>query len=110
MMTDRHLLESLVTVLEQERGADYPERLHTNKEIARVALRRWLSFDRRNKVKQPTMEHRIIDLAKGIGSYIERDWQPPMAPASEYRNLAGALAEVLEPGASSDLPHSVTRR
>lgn len=55
-----------------------------------TALRRWRSFDRRNKVKHPTLEHRIEDLAKGLRGSDD----PLNAPMYRYRDLARAMAEV----------------
>ena len=110
MMADTDILKPLVAILEQDWEIYNPEQIHTSEELARVVLRRWRSFERRNKVRHPEMEHRIIDLAKGICTYIEEDWHHSLTLASEYRMLAAALAAVLEPAASSDLPHSVTRR
>jgi hypothetical protein len=35
-------------------------------QLADVAIRRWNSFDRRNKAKHPTAELRIRDLVRGL--------------------------------------------
>jgi len=64
-------------------------------EIAHIALRRWSSFARRHpKVKHPTVDDRVLDLAKGLQSHFEPDI--PYTPRSDWRALAGALAEVLK--------------
>lgn len=64
--------------------------------LARVALRRWGSFDRRNKVRRPALEHRIEDLAKGLrdAHYTDRQMVGPLM--TDYRYVAERLADVLQ--------------
>jgi hypothetical protein len=69
---------------------------------AKATLRRWRSFDRRNRVKHPTAEHRIEDLAKGLQDYLLRTNRSAPREAivggpvmTEYRHLAHSLARVL---------------
>jgi hypothetical protein len=63
-------------------------------EIARVALRRWGSYSRRNpKAKRATDGGRVLDLADGLRAHFEPDI--PYTHPSDWRALAAALAEVL---------------
>ena len=61
-------------------------------ELAQIAFRRWNSFERRNKVKRPTMDNQILDLAKGLQSHIDPTRHDPF---DEYVHLAKLLAAVL---------------
>jgi len=62
-------------------------------EMAPVALRRWLSFERRNKAKHPSIADRIRDLAKGLQAHFEPD--TPYTAWSEWLHLADKLAAEL---------------
>jgi hypothetical protein len=63
---------------------------------ARVALRRWRSFDRRSKRKLPTREEHIEDLAKGLRDAFERDPRLVGPLMEDYRHVARTLAGVLD--------------
>src|SRR5260370_31089691 len=64
-------------------------------EIARVAIRRWVSYSRRhNRAKRITTHERVIDLAKGLQAHFEPDI--PYTHPSDWRALATALAEELQ--------------
>lgn len=77
-------------------------------EMAPVAFRRWTSFARRHpKAKRPTLDDRVLDLAKGLQTHFEPD--TPYTPLNEWLHLAGILARVLtsvaqeaEPGDAPD--------
>jgi hypothetical protein len=60
-----------------------------------ISLRRWRSFDRRCKTRQPTTEDRIEDLAKGIRDAFEPDRRLVGPMMTEYRASAAAAAAVL---------------
>jgi hypothetical protein len=60
-----------------------------------IGLRRWRSFERRNKRKHPTLEERVEDLAEGLRDAFELDRRmvgPMMQP---YLCVAKAMAPVL---------------
>jgi hypothetical protein len=62
-------------------------------DIAPIAVRRWSSFARRHpKVKRPTVEDQVLDLAKGLQAHFEP--ATPYTPLSEWLHLAGVLARV----------------
>jgi hypothetical protein len=62
--------------------------------MAPIAVRRWSSFARRHsKSKHPTVEDRVLDLAKGLQAHFEPD--TPYTPLSEWLHLAGILATLL---------------
>ena len=63
---------------------------------ARVAVRRWRSFDRRSKRKPSTREERIEDLAKGLRDAVERDPRLVGPLMEDYRHMARTLAGVLD--------------
>ncbi len=94
-MSDESLIQRLNAVINEEWYGGLPPQSPEPNEFWEAwiltALRRWRSFDRRNKVKHPTLEHRIEDLAKGL--YGPDD--PLNAPMYRYRDLARAMAEVL---------------
>jgi hypothetical protein len=60
-------------------------------EMASIAFRRWSSFSRRNGARQPTLEQRALDLAKGLQAQFEPGGL--YTPSSEWLHLAGVLAE-----------------
>jgi hypothetical protein len=60
--------------------ADAVERLNATgdswawpaEEIARIAIRRWESYPRRHpKIRDQRLEHRVLDLAKGMQAHFE---------------------------------------
>ncbi len=58
-------------------------------------IRRWRSFDRRNKTKHPTLERRTEDLAKALRDSVEPDSHMVGRIMGEYRSMAERLAAVL---------------
>jgi hypothetical protein len=61
--------------------------------MAPIAFRRWASFARRHQTKQPTVEDRVLDLAKGLKAHFEPGIS--RTPLSEWLHLARILAAVL---------------
>jgi hypothetical protein len=59
---------------------------------ARIALRRWRSFERRRGTD------RVEDLAKGLRDHFEADPREAGPLMEDYRYLASCLASVLERG------------
>src|SRR5262245_55441974 len=57
--------------------------------MAPIAFRRWSSFSRRHRIKCPTIEDRVLDLAKGLQAHFEPD--VPYTPLSEWLHLARIL-------------------
>lgn len=60
-----------------------------------IGLRRWQSFERRNKRKCPTLDDRIDDLAKGLRDAFEPDRKMVGPMMKHYHCVATALATVL---------------
>jgi len=60
--------------------------------MAETAVRRWHSFDRRNKVKRPTNDHRVEDLAKRLRDAFEPDRELVGELMEVYRYAPGVLA------------------
>jgi hypothetical protein len=60
--------------------------------MAPIALRPWSSFARRHKTKRPTVDDRVLDLAKGLQAHFEPGI--PYTPLSEWLHLAKILAQV----------------
>ena len=65
-------------------------------DLARIALRRWQSFGRRNKTGNPDRARRIEGLAKGLRGFDYNEIGLVGPLMTDYRWLAGRLAEVLE--------------
>ena len=65
-------------------------------EVARIALRRWRSFRRRNKTRNPDRVRRVEDLAKGLRSFDYDDIGLVGPLMTDYRWLAEQLVQVLE--------------
>ena len=65
-------------------------------EMADIALRRWRTFDRRNKKKRSSRADRMEDLAKGLRDAGDMDRHLVGPLMEDYRYLAGELASVLE--------------
>ena len=63
-------------------------------EIAPVAYRRWQSFARRSKMKQPSHQQRVLDLAKGLQSTFEPE--ALCTHPNDWQALAECLADVLQ--------------
>jgi hypothetical protein len=71
-MNDDDRIEAVfVAIIEADRargGSWYPSH-----EMARIAIRRWRSFSRRNDSKGPTVDQRSADLAKGLKTHFDKD-------------------------------------
>jgi len=64
--------------------------------LLEVGFRRWRSFGRRTKLRNPSREDRIRDLTKGL-STLEPDPELIGPLIEDYRCVATALASVLDP-------------
>lgn len=62
-----------------------------------IGLRRWRSFERRNKRKRPTLDDRVEDLALGLRDAFEPDRRLVGPMMMDYRCVAKAMATVLAP-------------
>ena len=62
-----------------------------------IGLRRWRSFERRNKRKRPTLDDRVEDLAEGLRDAFEPDRKMVGPMMQHYRCVAKAMATVLAP-------------
>ena len=62
-----------------------------------IGLRRWRSFERRNKRKRPTLDDRIEDLAEGLRDAFEPDRRMVGPLMQHYRCIAKTMASVLTP-------------
>jgi hypothetical protein len=71
MSDDARIEAEFAAIIEADRarGGSW----HPSHEMARIALRRWRSFPRRNKSKKPTDDQRIADLAKGLKAHFDKD-------------------------------------
>lgn len=70
-----------------------------HEEMARIAVRRWRSIDRRRK--GPTSRsQRIEDLAKGLRQHFATD--PKLEDLTHYRCVAHAVADALDPQPAAD--------
>lgn len=66
-------------------------------EMAAIARRRWNSFARRNQNIPDTLENRINDLARGLGTWGEEGgWRMVGALISDYTWLARQIAPILQ--------------
>jgi hypothetical protein len=66
--------------------------------IAKVAVRRWTTFDRRVRRRAAvdlTLDRRIEDLSKGLVANFEKDRRLVGPLITDYRHLARAIAEEL---------------
>lgn len=63
-------------------------------EMARIAVRRWRSLDRRHK-KPLSRAQQIHDLAKGLRQRFASD--PKLEQLTHYRCIAEAVADALDP-------------
>lgn len=87
-------LQALIPLVRDE-GSPIVASPRRDEVLAGVALRRWRSFERRNKGKDGSLDRRTEDLAKGIRDAVEPDRQLVGPLMEDYRYLAGRLAEVL---------------
>lgn len=62
-----------------------------------VGVRRWRSFDRRNKRRRPTREDRVEDLAVGLHARFEPAGLGRGPEMQDYRCVAQAIADVMDP-------------
>jgi hypothetical protein len=62
-----------------------------------IGLRRWRSFERRNKRKHPTLDDRVEDIALGLRHAFEPDRRLGGPMMMHYRCVAKAMATVLAP-------------
>ena len=98
-MDDAPLIQDLALALEHLWDDGCPaagQDAGSRQDTARVALRRWRSFDRRSKRKPATREERSEDLAKGLRDASERDRRLVGPLMEDYRHLARTLAAVLD--------------
>ena len=67
---------------------------YSQEHIAKLALRRWNSFERRNKSKRASIEQKIEDLAKGLRNSLEEE--PALAGplVEDYRYLAAQISKI----------------
>jgi hypothetical protein len=61
-------------------------------EMASIAFRRWSSFARRHNTKEPTVDDRVLDLAKGLQAHYEPERL--YTPFTEWLHLARILGRV----------------
>jgi hypothetical protein len=69
----------------------------THEQSIAVGVRQWRSFDRRNRRKHPTRDDRVEDLARGLWQAFEPGDLKPGPELQDYRCVARALADVLDP-------------
>jgi hypothetical protein len=69
-----------------------------------VGVRRWRSFERRNKRRHPTHENRVEDVSVGIHARFEPREQGRGPELQDYRCVARAIANVLDPTPSAAGP------
>lgn len=67
--------------------------------VARLAVRRLRSFNGRTKIRQPTDDDRVDDLAKGLRDQLEFDPRLAGRLIEDYRHLARRVVEA-EPNQS----------
>ncbi|MCW3820842.1 hypothetical protein ONA91_41120 [Micromonospora sp. DR5-3] len=99
----------VMAAFEQLRAAGSPL-LRTSEQgerIAKVAFRRWRSFDRRSRVRRPSRADRIRDLAHGLADALEADPRLVGPLMRDYECLAKAFAAVIDPVADGDATSSV---
>ncbi|WP_354697192.1 hypothetical protein [Paraconexibacter sp. AEG42_29] len=65
------------------------------RQIAEVAHRRWLSYDRRHRAPPGGVGARVEDLARGLRDRLEDDPQAAGPLMTDYRYLAAKVAEAL---------------
>ncbi|MEV0733153.1 hypothetical protein [Polymorphospora sp. NPDC050346] len=67
--------------------------------IAKVAFRRWRSFDRRSRIRRPVQADRIRDLAHGLVEALEAEPRLVGPLMRDYECLAEAFAAAVDPTA-----------
>ncbi|BCJ69270.1 hypothetical protein [Polymorphospora rubra] len=67
--------------------------------IAKVAFRRWRTFDRRSRIRRPSPADRIRDLARGLVNALEADPRLVGPLIRDYECLAEAFAAAIDPTA-----------
>jgi hypothetical protein len=67
-----------------------------------IGVRRWRSFERRNKRRHPTREDRVEDVAVGIHARCEPPERGRGPEMRDYRCVAEAIAGVLDPLQTAD--------
>ena len=90
-MTRSELEQALAAAIDGESAVGLP--WWPGAEMAPIAFRRWSSFARRNKIRQPTAEDRVRDLAKGLQAHF--DPENLDCPPGEWLHLARILAREL---------------
>ena len=98
-MGDEDVLRELRVVIAQlwEDGCPVaaPHPAKGGEDTAKLALRRWRSFQRRVRGKSWKREERVEDLAKGLRDAYETDRHLVGPLMEDYRHLARCLADVL---------------
>jgi len=72
--------------------------------MVEVGLRRWRSFQRRNRRRSWARGDRIEDLAKGLRDAVEPEPRLAGPILADYRCVAEAIAAVVDPGTDSPTP------
>ena len=67
-----------------------------------VGIRRWRSFERRNKRRHPARTDRVEDVAIGIHARLESPELGRGPEMQDYRCVARAVADVLDPPQEGD--------
>jgi hypothetical protein len=62
-----------------------------------VGVRYWRSFEHRDSRPEPTRDDRIDEVARALWQTFENRGRPPGPEMRDYRGVAEALAEVLDP-------------
>jgi len=97
-MSEAVLISRLVAIVERLNSQGDSWR-YSLPDLARIAVRRWESFSRRNKKPERANLHdRVRDLANGLQAHFEPN--VPRTHPSDWRALAGALADALTCGNS----------
>jgi hypothetical protein len=89
------LVQRVVMEMDRRDRDPWKGSVDDRRRVAENALRRWRSFDRRARMRHPTFEHRVEDLAKGIRDAIEPDRHMVGPIMEDYRYTARVVAEAL---------------
>jgi hypothetical protein len=93
---EEEALEAVLETIDRAWEAGSPiARCNDRQVLATTALRRWRSFDRRTRIKRPTLDDRVEDLAKGLRDACEPDPHLTGPLMEDYRHLARAIAAAL---------------